>query len=165
MKSNKPKLDDHKNIKVKTELTLEDPDKYVFIPLQSNDIYDRSDTFRIWSCIYLAHLLRCTMISINKNEGMDDARLGGASDSNGYQYKNGRTLRGKYLTRRTQKTWWKTLKKDMKKLEQRNPNSLDDAPNKRKLDSRESFDEVTFIEQSHDPAFDRVQKICPSKSN
>ena len=53
----------------------------------------------------------------------------------------------------------------MKKLEQRNPNSLDDAPNKRKLDSRESFDEVTFIEQSNDPAFDRVQKICPSKSN
>ena len=32
MKSYKPELDDLKNIKVKTELTLEDPDKYVFIP-------------------------------------------------------------------------------------------------------------------------------------
>ena len=97
---------------------LEDLDKYVCIPLQSNEIYERSDAFRLWSCIYLAHLLRCTMISISKKECTDDTRPEVASAADGYKYKNGRTLRGKYLTRRKEKTWWKALKKDIKKLEQ-----------------------------------------------
>ena len=46
-----------------------------------------------------------------KNKGLkDDSTLIQTNSSDVYKFKSGRTLRGKYLTKRKEKAWWKTLK-------------------------------------------------------
>ena len=102
-------LNNHKRYKVKTKL-YENPETAICIPLQSNDIYERSDAFHIWSCIYLSHLLKHTMIRLRINERRDTSDILKTNTMDVYKFKSGRTLRGKYLTKRKEKAWWKTLK-------------------------------------------------------
>ena len=109
---------DEKISKPKIQLS-HGPEKFICIPLQSNDIYDRSDAFHIWSCIYLSHLLRNTMLLLKRNKGLkDDSALSQSNSSDGYKFKSGRTLRGKYLTKRKEKAWWKTLKTNMHSMKE-----------------------------------------------
>ena len=108
---------DEKRTNPKVQL-LQSPEKFICIPLQSNDIYDRSDAFHIWSCIYLSHLLRNTMLLL-RNKGLkDDSSLLQTNSSDGYKFKSGRTLRGKYLTKRKEKAWWKALKTNMHSMKE-----------------------------------------------
>ena len=67
-------LNNDKRHKVKTQL-YENPESAICIPLQSNDIYERSDAFHIWSCIYLSHLLKHTMIRLLINERRDTSDI------------------------------------------------------------------------------------------
>ena len=92
----------------------EDGENYICIPLQSNDIYERCDAIHIWSSIYLAHLLKREMKILSNTEFNDDSIVSKTSER--YKRKNGRILRGKYLTRRKEKAWWKTVKNNMNKL-------------------------------------------------
>ena len=97
-----------------TKRLHEDEEKYICIPLQSNDIYERCDAIHIWSSIYLAHLLKREMTLPSKTDLNDDSIVSKPSDR--YKRKNGRTLRGKYLTRRKEKAWWKTVRNNINKL-------------------------------------------------
>ena len=77
------------------------------IPLQYPEICDRGESWKVWSCIRLAYLLKDAMLSI----AMDDVRQYAvsayfANPRHGNQLKK----RGRYLTRRKEKFWWKTAK-------------------------------------------------------
>ena len=54
-----------------------------------------------------------------KNKGLkDDSTVLQTNSSDGYKFKSGRTLRGKYLTKRKEKAWWKTLKTNMHSMKE-----------------------------------------------
>ena len=77
------------------------------IPLQYPEICDRGESWKVWSCIRLAYLLKDAMLSIS----MDDVQkyvvsAYFANPRHGNQLKK----RGRYLTRRKEKFWWKTAK-------------------------------------------------------
>ena len=84
--------------------------KMMCIPLMSDNIYERGDAWRIWSCIYLAYLLSNTMDLLPKHDIKFPARWESPSFDN-YKYSGGLAQRGKYLTRRKDKFWWRTLRK------------------------------------------------------
>ena len=108
---------DEKRSKLKIQL-FQGPEKFICIPLQSNDIYERSDAFHIWSCIYLSHLLRNTMLLLKNKGSKDDSTILQTNSSDGYKFKSGRTLRGKYLTKRKEKAWWKAIKTNMHSMKE-----------------------------------------------
>lgn len=90
---------------------IEDRSRYqkvvACIPLQYPDICDRGESWKVWSCIRLAYLLKDAMLSIS----MDDVQQYVvspyfANPRHGNQLKK----RGRYLTRRKEKFWWKTAK-------------------------------------------------------
>ena len=83
----------------------------ICIPFQSNEVYDRGDAWRIWSCIYLAHLLHNT-IKLLSNGTMSPNILSNKSNKSSYQSLNRRSKRGNYLTRRKEKFWWQTVLED-----------------------------------------------------
>ena len=83
----------------------------IFIPFQSNEVYDRGDAWRIWSCIYLAHLLHNT-IKLLSSGTMSPNILSNKSSKSSYQSLNRRSKRGNYLTRRKEKFWWQTVLED-----------------------------------------------------
>ena len=80
----------------------------IFIPFQSNEVYDRGDAWRIWSCIYLAHLLHNT-IKLLSSGTMSPNILSNKSSKSSYQSLNRRSKRGNYFTRRKEKFWWQTV--------------------------------------------------------
>ena len=77
------------------------------IPLQYPEICDRGESWKVWSCIRLAYLLKDAMLSIS----MDDIQQ---HVVNAYfpnpRHGNQLKKRGRYLTRRKEKFWWKTAK-------------------------------------------------------
>ena len=77
------------------------------IPLQYPEICDRGESWKVWSCIRLAYLLKDAMLSIS----MDDIQQ---HVTNAYflNARHGNQLKkmGRYLTRRKEKFWWKTAK-------------------------------------------------------
>ena len=83
----------------------------IFIPFQSNEVYDRGDAWRIWSCIYLAHLLHNT-IKLLSSGTMSPNILSNKSSKSSYQSLNRRSKRGNYFTRRKEKFWWQTVLED-----------------------------------------------------
>ena len=84
----------------------------IFIPFQSNEVYDRGDAWRIWSCIYLAHLLHNTIKLLSSGTMSPNILSNKSGKSNSYQSLNRRSKRGNYLTRRKEKFWWQTVLED-----------------------------------------------------
>ena len=84
----------------------------IFIPFQSNEVYDRGDAWRIWSCIYLAHLLHNTIKLLSSGTMSHIILSNKSGKSNSYQSLNRRSKRGNYLTRRKEKFWWQTVLED-----------------------------------------------------
>ena len=80
------------------------------IPLMSDNIYEKGDAWRIWSCIYLAYRLKNTMDLLPKQCDRFATRWESPSFDN-YKYSGGMVQRGKYLTRRKDKFWWRAIRK------------------------------------------------------
>ena len=79
------------------------------IPLMSDNIYEKGDAWRIWSCIYLAYRLRNAMDLLPNHDNRFAARWESPTLDH-YKYSGGMVQRGKYLTRRKDKFWWRALR-------------------------------------------------------
>ena len=81
----------------------------VVIPLQSNeDVIDKGDSWRVWSCIRLAYLLRDAISSVSEADlqAYKEHLQGLPKFPNTKVVNEPLKKRGKYLTRRFGKYWW-----------------------------------------------------------
>ena len=85
---------------------------HYIVPLQSlSETVDRGDSWRIWSCIRLAYLIRDTIISLSNGSTTEDSN--NVPTNNKYLRAFGGRLkrRGRYLTRREGRCW-QTIKEE-----------------------------------------------------
>ena len=82
----------------------------ICIPLQStSELCDSGDYWRAWSCIILAYLLRNTTLSLSEKTTNTSSKEGESQDIQHYR-RGDLKQRGRYLTRRPGKYFWKKVK-------------------------------------------------------
>ena len=99
---------DNKEIKNKLERQYKQNGIEICVPLQSNDIFPSrvGAANRVWSCLYLAYLLRNKIEGIS-NGIVDYQNLTKKMPNHDLYKLTGRRLRGCYLTRRKNRRWQK----------------------------------------------------------